>query len=212
MIPKIFEGGDAVIVAGGPSLRGFDFKRLEGLPVIAINRAHEFLPHATLLWWTDAKYWRRSNESLLAHGARWKATGNLEYRMQELPRTIEQYLFTGPTGFDENHEHLRHGWNSAYAATHLAAHLGARRIILLGVDMRHDGAPTGRNFHSGYGTAVQPDDTLELWKTSFSTLAPIMAEKGIEVINGSAESALTVWPRMSPGDALSLLDRQPVHG
>lgn len=190
MIPRIFDGGEAVIVAGGRSLREFDFRQLADRNVIAINRAHLLLPHAKVLWWTDARYWRRARASLIAHRAPWKATGNLEYKLKELPRAgIEQYLFTGATGFDEHPEHLRHGWNSAYAATHLAVHLGARRVILLGVDLQHD---TGNRSCDG-----------EKWRTSFATLAPILAAKNVAVVNGSLESALTVWPRCSVEDALS---------
>lgn len=194
-----------VVCAGGPSLKGLDLAALlASRNVIAINRAHEFLPFARVLWWTDARYWRRAARSLIDHDAPWKATGNLEYHKRELPlMDVQQYLFTGADGFDENPEHLRHGWNSAYAATHLAVHLGARRIVLLGVDLRHDGTPAGRNFHSGYGVGPPPDDTMEKWKASFSTLAPILAAKGVEVINGSPDSALTIWPRRTVQDALS---------
>lgn len=206
MIPRIFDGQDAIIVAGGPSLKGFDFGLLAGRNVIAINRAHEFVPGATVLWWTDARYWRRAASTLMTHAAPWKATGNLEYELAELPWRgggVHQYLFTGATGFDENPEHLRHGWNSAHAAAHLAAHAGARRIILLGVDLRHDGTPAGRNFHSGYDEPGVLPDGVAMWRTAFETLAPILATKGIEVINGSPDSALTVWPRCSPADAVS---------
>lgn len=190
MIPRIFDGGEAVIVAGGPSLKEFDFRQLADRNVIAINRAHKFLPRAKVLWWTDARYWRRAGASLRDHPARWKATGNLEYRLKELPRTgIEQYLFTGATGFDECPEHLRHGWNSTYAAMHLAAHLGAKSIILLGVDLQH--------------VAGKVACDADKWRVSFNTLAPILAAKNIAVINGSPNSALTVWPRHSVEDALS---------
>lgn len=207
MIPRIFDGQDAVVVAGGPSLAGFDFSRLAGRNVIAINRAHEFIPTAPVLWWTDARYWRRARASILAHDARWKATGNLEYQLRELDPSVTQYLFTGAEGFDPDPDCLRHGWNGAYAATHLAAHLGPRRIILLGVDLRHGGSAKSRNFHSGYpenyGGAPPPDETLERWEAAFSTLAPILAAMGIEVINGSPTSALTIWPRCPIEDALS---------
>ena len=203
MIPRIFEGDTAVVVAGGASLRGFDFSLLRNRRVVAINRAHEYLPDADVLWWTDARYWRRAYMTLQAHAAPYKATGNIEYHRHELPPGVTQYLFTGPDGFDEHPEHLRHGWNSAYAATHLAVHLGAKKIVLLGVDLTHDGTRAGRNFHSGYDTLPIPAETMERWKASFSTLAPILAAKDVEVINGSPNSALTIWPSCTPADALS---------
>lgn len=207
-LPRVFEGASIGIVAGGPSLRGFDFNLMADRRVVAINRAHEFLPAAELLWWTDAKYWRRASHSLLTHRAAWKATGNLEYQRQELPALVTQYLFTGADGFDDHPEHLRHGWNSAHAATHLAVHLGTRRIVLFGADFRHNGVLSTEHFHSGYGEAPPLPEAVDRWKGAFSKLAPILAAKGVEVINASPDSALTVWPRCSIADGLSLLDRE----
>lgn len=210
MIPRIFDGQDAVVVAGGPSLRGYDLgAMLAGRNVIAINRAHEVIPDAPVLWWTDARFWRRAKTSLLAHSAPWKATCDEEYRRGELPPEVHQYKFSGTDGFDPNPARLRHGWNSAYTATHLAMHLGARKIIWLGVDLYHDGTPSGRNFHSGYGEPqhenVPPPETESLtrWKQAFYGLFAILEYRGVKIVNGSPNSALRWWPRCTPEDALS---------
>lgn len=207
MTPRLFEGATVGIVAGGPSLTGFDFRQMDDRRHLVINRAHEFLPRAEAIWWTDAKYWRRASASLIAHGAALKATGNLEYKFRELHPCVTQYLFTGPEGFDEFPEHLRHGWNSTHAATHLLVHLGARRIVLFGADFRH--GATAQHFHSGYGEGTVLQEAVDRWKGAFSKLAPILAAKGIEVINASPDSALTVFRKTSIADGLSLLDRRP---
>ena len=75
MILPDFSAGRTVIVAGGPSLAGFDWRRLDGERVIAINRACEVLPHADVLWWSDAGFARRHGRALADHPAPVKATG-----------------------------------------------------------------------------------------------------------------------------------------
>lgn len=203
MIPPIFEGERVFIVAGGPSLRGFDFRRLAGKPTIAINRAHEFLPTATVLWWSDWLYWTRNQDSLVAHGASYKATAVADYQLEQLPpeELVHRYNFTGLTGFDENPANLRHGNNSSYAAMHLAVHLGARKLVLLGVDMRHakDGTT---HFHGGYESVHLAETLKDLMLPYFKTLAAPLAARKIEVLNASPDSALVVWPRCSIEEGL----------
>jgi hypothetical protein len=82
-------------------------------------------------------------------------------------------------------------------------HLGAKRVILLGVDLRHGDSPLTRNFHSGYGVGAPEAEAVEKWRTSFEGLAPILKAMGVEVVNGSPNSALTVFPRCSVEDSLS---------
>jgi hypothetical protein len=203
VIPRIFAGATVFIVAGGPSLIGFDFARLAGRHVIAINRAHEVLVEATILWWSDILFWLRNREALLAHKAPWKATG-IENRRDSVkyPSEVAVYDFTGMTGFDDRPGCLRHGNNSSYAAIHLAAQLGAKRIVLLGVDMKH--GPAGEtHFHTGHGLVRQERTLTEKMLPHFESLAPALAERGVEIVNANPESALAIWPRCSIDAALA---------
>lgn len=210
MIPRIFEGETAFVVAGGPSLKGFSFDRLRGRNTIAINRAHEFLDDARVLWWSDARYWRKARETLMAHAAPYKATCQMQYDPADaVPAEVHVYQFSGLDGFDSRPGYLRHGNNGAYAALHLAAHLGARRIILLGVDMRH-GRAGETHFHDGYEPMsktmreTHEQNTLtRLMLPYFRTLVKPLAELGIEVLNASPESRLDCWPRVSIDEGLS---------
>lgn len=201
MIPQIFQGETVFLVAGGPSLIGFDFSRLKNRRVLAINRAHEFLPGAELLWWSDASFWRRNKEALMVHAARWKGTGHLHYQEGELPPDIHVYRFTGPHGFDDRADCLRDGNSSAYAAMHLLAHLGAAKIVLLGLDLRF-GPNRESHFHSGHGRLHLEVTLTDLMAPMFLSLARPLAQRGIEVLNASPTSALTIWPRCSIDEAL----------
>lgn len=207
-IPRIFEGQTVIVCASGPSLTGFDYSRLAGRNVIAINREHEVIPSAQVLWWSDARYWRgeiegrRNRDSLLAHPAPYKATCQMDYRPDdELPPEIIEYRFTGALGFDPDPRCLKHGNNGSHAAIHLAAHLGATRVVVLGLDMKY--GPDGRSHrHSGHGLIHTERTLSELMLPHFAPLAAELSKRGIEVINGSEDSALNIWPRCSIDAAL----------
>lgn len=205
-IPRIFEGQPVIIVAGGPSLTGFDFDRVAGKNVIAINRACEFVPTAQVLWWTDAKFWVRNSMKILAHQAPHKATCTTNYGGIDLPREIKQYRFTGHKGFDTDPGCLRSGNNSTYAAMCLAAHLGASMQILLGVDMKH--GPGGEShFHGGHGVMHLADTLTQLMLPWFDSLKAPLAERQIEVFNACADSALLTWRRGTIDQGLGEYDR-----
>ena len=202
MIPPIFAGHTAIVCAGGPSLRGFDFSRLAGRKVIAINRAHEFIPGADVLWWSDAMFFRRNRDAVMAHAAPYKATCQVDYAPGDLPPGVIQYRFTGSRGFDEQPGCLRHGNNGTHAAIHLAAHLGAQKIVVLGLDMRYD--KHGRShFHDGHGVMHAEVTLTRLMLPHFKPLADALAARGVEVINASPKSALTIWPRCSIDEGLA---------
>lgn len=210
MIPRIFDGQSCAICAGGPSLTGFDWNRLRGKNIIAINRAYEVLPFAQVLWWSDARFWRRNKVGLLAHAAPWKATACLDYRPNENPEdaldpSVHEYHFSGLRGFDPRPAYLRHGNCSAHAAIHLAAHLGARRIVIFGLDMKQaDGGAA--HWHDGHGALPTTTAQMaDLMLPHFAPLALALADRDIEVVNASPDSALTVWPRCSIDDGLAML-------
>lgn len=205
MIPRIFDGSSCIVVGGGPSLIGFDFERLRRRRTIAINRSLEVVQDARVLWWSDAPFWRLHKDQITNHPAGFKATCSLGYQPLELPSWVNIYRLTGRGGFDPNPGCLCHGNNSGYAATHLAVHLGAKRIVLLGIDMRF--GPKGEtHFHSGHPT-INSEDTLTRYMVPFfSSLKAELDKLGVEVLNASPDSALQIWPRCSIDEGLRAYD------
>lgn len=182
---------------------GFDWERLRGLNVLAINRSAEKIPFADVLWWTDARFWRRNEAMLMAHAAPWKATCDYDYRPEQpLPPAIHVYRFTGKSGFDPDPGCLRTGNNSTFAAMHLAAHLGVSAIVLLGVDMKF--GPNGEShFHDGHGLLALERTLTTLMLPMFKSLKAPLADRGISVLNANPDSALTVWPCCSIEEGLA---------
>jgi len=84
------------------------------------------------------------------------------------------------------------GHNTGYQAINIAAHAGASRIVLLGMDMRD-----GRHWHHDHPDGM-PIETRD-WKAQlpcFATLVEPLAALGIEALNATPGSAIDVFPRV----------------
>lgn len=131
-IKNIFFGKDVFIVAGGPSLIGFDFKKLDNKKTIAVNHSYEYLTKPDLLVYLDS---------------------NFIWSIGKKKHLIENFDFpvlTGPQGVYHSHnchsvlhcddpadnssDKLFGNVTSAAFAISAALWAGAKKIYLLGVD------------------------------------------------------------------------------
>lgn len=180
-------GSDFVVAAGGPSVslsavRKVGLMRATGAcRVIAVNDAVYPFWFADHLHASDKRWW-------IAHGGVPGFAG-AKTSMEHTPfEDVSAMRNTGISGFDPDPTALRTGNNSGYQATHLAAHLGAKRIVLLGVDYTDDGArdhwfgrhPPGMDFRS---------DTQE-WRDLFHGLVEALRDRGIEVLNAGSHCTM----------------------
>lgn len=197
-VPREWAGETAFIVAGGPSLRKMNLRPLKGRHVIVINNSWELVPDAEVLYFCDTKWWQQ-------HGERVKKDFQGKYcvtiahcpddKLLRLDNTGRHGLEILPTG-------LRHGTNSGYQAINLAYHFGASRIVLLGYDMKIEGAQT--HWHAGHG---RPVDHFEHHVTKnmlpkFDMLVLPLQNLNVEVWNATPGSALKCWPAI---DLMELL-------
>lgn len=95
------------------------------------------------------------------------------------------------------------GWggNGGFHALNLAVQFGAKRIVLVGYDMRCD---LGLHWHGKHPTGLNNPTprNVERWRRVIDEAAPILAALGVTVINASPVSMLTAYPKMSLSEAL----------
>lgn len=113
---------------------------------------------------------------------------------------VNALRLTGQDGMEDDPSCLRHGSNSGYAAINLAVHLGAKRILLLGYDMRLE------NGRSNWHDELRPFASPSLYEQSmlphFATLVEPLGKLGVEVVNCTPGSALDAFPKATLEDAL----------
>jgi len=185
------------IVGGGPSLKGFDFERLRGERVIAVNKAFYDVPFADIMFSMDrpfldlimqgklnkdGKDYRVAFETF--EGAKlWLDISNYSY-----PLFVYSIPSAGEIGWTKSlKEGLYHGHNSGYGALNLAMVLGADPIYLLGYDCSK--GPAGeKNYHDGYPSGANPD-AMNVFKRDFEAGAALFNGK-LRIINLNPNSAL----------------------
>jgi hypothetical protein len=188
--PVLWPGGTVVVMATGPSLTREDVEycrgRVDG--AIAVNCAYLFAPWAEVLYGTDGlQFWAWYPEA--------RAFPGLRYCLTDNPYGIATFHNTGDAGLERDPTGLRSGQNSAYAAINLAVHMGARRIVLLGVDAGR--GPRGlRHAHPDHPTSSRADlePNYFLMRHFFPTLVAPLAEAGVEVVNCSRSTRLECFP------------------
>lgn len=194
-VSPIWTGERVVIIGGGPSLsleqvHAIARAKMAGvIRVIAVNNA------VYVAWWAD---WLHACDSIW-----WHRHYPLVHRFPGLKTTLAndlpdewgvgELVNTGKYGFDEDPGNCRTGGNSVYQAMHIAIHAGVKEIILVGVDMKRDGART--HWHDGHrGPDVDYATTMA---PCFEDLVPVLGKRGIKAVNASPNSALKTFPAVA---------------
>lgn len=179
-VEPVFRGKTTVIIGGGSSvtaaaIRSVIIARLEDrCRIIAVNDAIYLAWVADWLHAHDFEWWR-SNIQRVHRFPGIKTTLHTS-----VPTAWAQSLReTGRDGFDPDPSACRTGNNSGYQAIHCAIHAAARKIILLGFDMR------GPHWFD-----AQDTDYVAAMAPHFVTLLPALHERNIDAVNCSPGSLL----------------------
>ena len=88
--------------------------------------------------------------------------------------------------------HVSWNGNSGASAINLAVHLGARRVLLLGFDMKAEGQNT--HWHGGHDPRVNPPFKRHL--LCFPYVQEDARRLGVEILNVCPDSAIDVFPKV----------------
>lgn len=195
--PQLWPGETCFIVCGGPSLRGFDFERLRGRRVIAVNSSVFAVPFADALVFGDGRWWAWNGAAVKKMGF----AGLIVTPAQEINEAPVKTMRKGkPPGFHLPADTLAMKNTSAMPAMALANHFGAKTFVFLGLDQQ--GAKDGTtHHHAPHHIGPRPDcwdRQMEELKLAIHPLRQL----GIDVINTSMNSRVTWWPKREIGELL----------
>lgn len=221
---KSWMGERCFIVGGGPSLEGFDFHRLFGEKIIAVNTAFLDVPFADICFFMDVlEFFKWTITGKLGQDAKQKFAEFQGFKVlldltksrdQGPPKKLDYsdvyFLYSDNTlkfGFPKKMEDgLYHGNNSGYAAIQLAICLGANPIFLLGFDMRvkrKDADEENTHYHKRYPRRPKYQDTLDSFIPGFKNLADLCKIHNIKVWNCSMESRLYCFRKIHVNEILN---------
>ena len=179
-------------LASGPSLTPEDCEAVrawrsqeEGRGVIVTNTTFRAVPWADALYAMDEVWWR--------------------FHRREVADCFRGELFSHghrPGVVRVRHPYLgAQGQNSGAGAIAVAHRFGARRAYLLGYDCQHTGGRTHWHGDHAKGSGVGNAGSVDSWPAQFKDLLRFVP--GLEIINCSRATALSVFPRASLEDVLT---------
>ena len=199
-VPRRWEQCTAILLGSGPSLTQAQVEevfrlRQEGqVRVVAINTTFRLAPWADLLYACDGKWWRENPDALGFPGLKVTQDQSVE-GVLHIPSETEPGLSLDPI-------RIHQGANGGYQALNLAVLLGAKKIILLGFDMREiEGRKHWHPNHS-HGLNNPHQGLFDQWIENFRTTIPDLERAGVEVVNCSPGSALDAFPFSTLRDEL----------
>lgn len=193
-----------VCVATGPSLTVEQAELLKApraagrIKVLGVNCAYQRAELDTLLA-VDLQWWKRYHADVKAR------CPDVETVSQDASAHKQFQLTTRVRGSARKglgtHE-IHTGGNGGHAAVNLAFLWGARRIILLGYDMKL--GPNGeRHYHADHPAPCIQTQLFEAWIRRFESTAKDLKRMGVEVLNTTPGSALPWFPMADLAAALA---------
>lgn len=186
-----WRGHTAVVVASGPSLTDEQITLIEHSVVftIAVNNSYAKLQHPDVVYACDYLWWKLNHM---------KAKQNIPRRQlwTQDRAAAEQFQLShiqweGKDGLGKRG--LRVNGNSGAGAINLAYHFGARRILLVGMDMKP--GPNGeKHWHPDHPKPLVQGQQFEEWRKKMGVLAADLKTEGVTVVNCTPGSALTCFP------------------
>lgn len=191
-VPTEWVGETAFILGGGPSLTQEQVDAVRDFRRVALNDAGLVLaPDADVLCWGDPRWYRWNSKDL----HRFKGTYLVTWRAVQPIASIQRYKLlqhTSTTRGLSTDPRFVTGNNTGVGGINLAFLFGARRIVLLGFDMQPvDGK---NNWHTRHKKATQASYYKTMFMPEFEKLAVQLRKNDAEVVNCTANSALSCFP------------------
>jgi hypothetical protein len=205
---RFFEGRTVCCIATGPSLAQYDIDvaRQKGFALFGCNNVWE-LTKLDVLYCCNENWWDHYWSPTLAEYPASKWTGSKEAAKRYGLNWINGY---DRPGLSSNPDYVHHGHGSGFSLVNLAFLMGARRIVLLGYDLKY--APdyqgpteqpgsTPRHYFGEYPKALQHWPRMEVRGGVHVGLVQryesVAKQGAVEIINCSRDTALTCFQRMS---------------
>ena len=230
-VPKIWEGGDVWIMGGGPSvpkqfgipdsvvdevIKGTSpasvyssyMSALHDKHIIGINVAYLLGDWIDMLFFGDVGFFlKHQNELAKFPGMKISCHPRAD-RYNWIKYTPKDTKHS--KGISDNPKMVSWNGNSGAAAISIAANAGAKRIMLLGFDMKLDDVKK-QHWHDAYGRYGNRNNTdrrkanklpFNRHLVGFEQISKDAKKRGIEILNCCPDSAITQFPKLTVNEVL----------
>jgi hypothetical protein len=182
-------GRTAVVMASGQSMASTVPTQNPEHRYIVTNTTFRLAPWADVVYGCDFLWWK-------THAVEVKMTMRADKMWTQDKASAERYgvnLVRNEALPGSSLTGLRVNGNSGAGAINLAVLFGARKIILLGFDMRE--GPSGeKHWHADHPSPCVQKQLFGEWLFKYEAVAKDLKALGVEVINATPGSALKCFP------------------
>lgn len=192
-----WRGETVVVAAPGPSLSVEVAGQCRGARTIAVQDAYRLMPWADVLYGCDAKWWDVHKGCPAFAGERWSSHDDATNAKIDAAKAYGLRLIAGEGGdeFSTDPALIRYAGNSGFQAVNLALHFGARRIVLVGFDMR------GTHYFGSHPKPLTNPTGFDAFIRAF-TKAALFLPAGVSIVNATPGSALRCFPVVDLAEVL----------
>lgn len=187
--PKIWEGGTAYIIGGGPSVNDMNLSLIHDKRVIGVNDSFLLGDWVDVCWWGDDR-WFDWNRKKLLHFAGLKVHCSSRHRKALGNKYMER---SGHKSFGISRKPGIVVWNlnSGMSAINLAYHFGVKRIVLIGFEMHVTEDGSGNNWHTNHEEqGYTPRKSFERFLDGPPHVAKDARDIGIEIVNATPGTSI----------------------
>lgn len=193
-VPRSWKNGVAVCIGSGPSLSReqidlvHEAHKAGRVYAIAINNGYMVAPWADVLYACDRVWWDWYYEDTIDfQGLRITRD---TFAKKKYPDLIWIEGEAHDQGLSKRQDSIVNGQIGGYQAINLAVNFGAKKILLIGYDMRNIKGQS--HWHGDH-----PNNQRPFWNqrvAHFRNMVPDLEERGINVINCTPGSAIDAFP------------------
>ncbi len=224
--PELWPDGECWILGGGASLpRQFGIpeeviqnvesskdplsiyseylKPIHDKHVIGTNLAFMLGNWISALYFADTTFFRVYRKEILKFpNLKVTCVNHIDKNLLPLTRNIKRMKRDNQAGLSKRQDTINWNYNSGAAAIDFAAHLGVKRINLLGFDMKPVDDRT--HWHEGFQCYLKPtkDHVFKRFLKMFPIIAIHAKIRGIEILNVNPDSAIEDFPKVSLKEVL----------
>lgn len=190
----IWEGEDVFVIGGGPSLKGFDWEKLNGRKLIGCNDAAIILgaEKCPVCFFADLKWYEKNVSNLQQYVD--EGGFVVTHCRQLIPRRIPWLKVMEKQSYGLYKDALGFGGNSGCSAVNLALILGACRVLMLGFDCKLGASSHWHDRTIGTPQAGHYVRFLLGWKRLSQDLSRVFPDR--QVINLTPDSAIPYFPKV----------------
>lgn len=212
-IKRDWEGCTAALIGTGPSMKGFDFLRLDSPDwrIMAVKESMFDLPFAGAIFGLDLP-WIGTRGNYLERRAAGGSDVILAMPDQNtcFARPLDGVTYVRRLRSSNRMsllaDSIECGANSGFGAINAAVHKGVKTIVLFGYDYTANGHYNQERYDERKKWDGG-DRYFPRWATHFDEAAKHLNQLGVKVFNASPQSTVTAFERISHDDGMQILCR-----